>query len=105
MRTRGRMRLAIIGCGEIGTLRAAAISRLPSCQLDAVSDVEQVRARALAARYSTAVEVDWRALLQRQHLEAVVIATPPHLHAQMCIAALQAGKHVLCEKPLARTPD
>jgi predicted dehydrogenase len=99
------MRFGLIGCGDIGILRAAALARVPSCQLEVISDIDETRARTVAARYGGVVERDWRALLHQAPLDAVIISTPPHLHAQMGIEALQAGKHVLCEKPLARTPD
>lgn len=99
------IRLGLIGCGEIGALRAAAIERLTTHQLVAVSDVDEDRARTLSAKYGGVVEPDWRRLVQRDDLEAVVISTPPHLHAEMCINALESGKHVLCEKPLGRTPE
>jgi predicted dehydrogenase len=98
-------RLGLIGCGGIGQLRAAAIKRLSTHQLVAVSDVDQDRARTVSAKHGGAVEPDWRRLVEREDLDAVVVSTPPHLHASMCIAALESGKHVLCEKPLARTPE
>ena len=99
------LKLGLIGCGEIGGLRAAAIKRLSTHQLVAVSDVDEDRARTLSAKYGGAVEPDWRCLVQRDDIEAVVISTPPHLHSEMCIKALESGKHVLCEKPLGRTPE
>jgi predicted dehydrogenase len=48
---------------------------------------------------------DWRELIARDDVDAVVVSTPPSVHTEMCVAALEAGKHVLCEKPLARTPE
>ncbi len=99
------MRVGIIGCGGMGSLRAAALRRLPACSLQAVSDLDPERARAIAARGGAEVEEDWRSLAHRADLDAIVVSTPPHLHAEMCIEALNAGKHVLCEKPLARSPE
>ncbi len=98
------MRFGLIGCGGIGQLRAQALARLNSFQLTAVSDVDLTRANDLAARSRAAAVEDWRALLDRPDVDAVIVSTPPSLHAEMCLAALRAGKHVLCEKPLARTP-
>jgi predicted dehydrogenase len=72
--------------------------------LVAVADVEVSRAQAVAAQYGAAVEGDWHNLVQREDVDAVVVSVPPPLHPAMCIAALERGKHVLCEKPLARTP-
>ena len=100
-----RLRFGLIGCGEIGRLRAAALSRARSLQLVAVSDLDLGRATAVASSYGGAADHDWRALLRREEVDAVIVSTPPSLHAEMCIEALQSGKHVLCEKPLARTPD
>jgi predicted dehydrogenase len=100
-----KTRFGIIGCGEIGKLRAGAIQRSPAAELMAVSDVDPDRAHAVAASYGGAVVADWRKLVQLDDLDAVVISTPPHLHAEMCIKALESGKHVLCEKPLARTAE
>lgn len=99
------MRIGLIGCGDIGALRAAAFDRLPSLKLVAVSDIDEDRAKGLARSRSAAVDPDWRALVSREDIDAVIVSTPPHLHAEMCAGALEAGKHVLCEKPLARTPD
>ena len=48
-----------------------------------------------------AVVADWKQLIARDDVDAVIVSTPPSLHAEMCIAAAEAGKHVLCEKPLA----
>ncbi len=99
------MKVGLIGCGEIGRLRAAAIARLKAIRLAAVSDIDAARALAVSERCGAAVEPDWRSLVRREELDAVIVSTPPHLHAEMCIEALNAGKHVLCEKPLARTPE
>jgi predicted dehydrogenase len=98
------MRFGLIGCGGIGQLRAQALAQTNSFRLVAVSDVDLARANALATKYGAETTQDWRALLGRPDVEAVIVSTPPSLHAEMCIEALKAGKHVLCEKPLARTP-
>jgi len=99
------LRLGLIGCGEIGTLRAQAIDRMPGFRLRAVADADLDRARRVSFHYGNMLETDWRTLVRRDDLDAVVISTPPPLHAEMCIEALENGKHVLCEKPLARTPE
>ena len=98
------MRYGLIGCGGIGALRAAALGQTPGARLVAVSDVDPERARALAAGHGAAVEPDWRRLVERADVDAVFVSTPPNLHADMAIGALEAGKHVLVEKPLAREP-
>jgi predicted dehydrogenase len=62
------------------------------------------RARATAERFDVAnASNDWRDVVNDPRIDAVIIATPPYLHHQMVIAALEAGKHVLCEKPMARS--
>jgi len=61
-------------------------------------------AATAAARFNPATTTDWRKIVDRKDVDAVYIATPPFLHAEMAIAALQAGKHVYCEKPIAITP-
>ena len=99
------MRFGLIGCGWAGALRAEAMARPPGFRLVAASDQDVARARAVAEKYSAALEPDWAALVRREDLDAVLVSTPPPLHAEMCVAALQSGKHVLCEKPLARNPD
>jgi predicted dehydrogenase len=53
----------------------------------------------------TATYSHWRKIIDRKDIEAVFVATPPHLHSEMAIAALQAGKHVYCEKPIGITPE
>jgi len=98
-------RFGLIGCGDIGQLRASALTRAGLFQLVAVSDIDESRATAVASKHGGVVEQDWHALLRRAEVDAVIVSTPPSLHAEMCVEALKAGKHVLCEKPLARTPS
>ncbi|WP_409491239.1 Gfo/Idh/MocA family protein [Amycolatopsis sp. cmx-11-12] len=65
---------------------------------------DEVRAKAAAERFGWEdVETDWRALIARDDVDLVDICTPGDSHAEIAIAALEAGKHVLCEKPLANT--
>src|SRR5260370_32557929 len=62
------------------------------------------KAATAAARDNPATYPDWRKIIDRKDIDAVFIATPPYLHSEMAIAALKAGKHVYCEKPIGVTP-
>lgn len=98
------MRTGLVGCGWAGALRASAVARLPGFRLVAVSDQDAARARALADGHGGRAHPDWPSLVRRDDLDLVIVSTPPPGHAEICIAALESGKTVLCEKPLARTP-
>jgi predicted dehydrogenase len=100
-----RMHFGLIGCGGVGLLRAAALKKIPSFHLELVCDSDEARAQEMSRQFGGTVESDWRALIHNDSLDAVIVSTPPHLHAEMCIEALRAHKHVLCEKPLARSPN
>lgn len=98
------LRYGLIGCGDIGVVRAAALERGAS-KLAAVSDIDATKANAIASRAGVPADSDWRRLIERDDVDVVIVATPPSLHSEMCTAAFDAGKHVLCEKPLARSVD
>lgn len=98
-----RTRVAIIGSGFItGNYHLPALVA-SGAQVVGLADVIPQRAQALAAEYAVPVVTgDYRELLERSDVEAVVIATPDCTHAEIAIDALQAGKAVLLQKPMAR---
>lgn len=95
----------LVGCGDIARKRVApALRDLDTCELIAVNRADAARAESFAAEFGAKRwHADWRKLIEDSEVEAVYVATPVHLHAQQAIAAAEAGKHVLCEKPLALT--
>ena len=100
------VRFALVGCGDIGILRAKALARGNGVQLVVAADTDAGKANAVASLFPGAVAVtDWRDAIRRPDVDAVIVSTPPSLHEEMAVTALEAGKHVLCEKPLARTPS
>ena len=98
--------VAIIGCGLIGQKRAQALSaaRPAEARLVACADVALERANKLAQTAPGAVALaDWRAAVTRDDVDIVVVATTNDVLAEISLAAVQAGKHVLVEKPAARS--
>ena len=95
------MRVGIIGCGLVGVKRARALgdARLVACA-DAATDRAEALARAVPNRPE--VLADWRAVVERPDVDVVIVATPHHVLAEITLAAVSAGKHVLVEKPAAR---
>jgi UDP-N-acetyl-2-amino-2-deoxyglucuronate dehydrogenase len=95
------LRTALIGCGKVGQIHAAALSSLPESTFVAVCDDNGDRAAAFASRYGASPFTDLSKMFRDAKIEAVLIATPHPLHAAPAIAAAKAGVHVLVEKPLA----
>ncbi len=93
----------LIGCGDISRKRVApAIRDIAECDLVAISRAQRELAEEFAREFGARRWYDdWSALIADQEIDAVYIATPVNLHAQQAIAAASAGKHVLCEKPMA----
>ena len=98
-----KLRWGLIGCGDIAQRRVApALRDLPSCELIAVNRAQSELAPAFAKEFGARRwYLDWKKLLLDEDIDAVYIATPVHLHAEQAVAAAEAGKHVLCEKPMA----
>lgn len=102
-----RIRVAIIGCGGIsrgharGYLQSPDLFEVVAC-CDERGELAEERAQQLGAKFVTA---DYREVIASDDVDAVDICLPHHLHAEVAIAAAQAGKHVLVEKPIANTLD
>lgn len=98
--------VAVIGCGRIGGLRASLSSTHPSVRFLAVSDREQHKADILAQRTGADLAVtDNQAAIEHPDVDIVFVSTPEHDHRESIIAALEAGKPVFVEKPIALTLD
>lgn len=92
---------AIVGAGAISPIHADSIIKLNGVQLKLIVDSDPVRASQAAERYHCEAASDIQALLEREDIQVVHLCTPHHLHAEMAIALLRSGKHVLTEKPIA----
>ena len=98
------IRIGVIGLGWAGETHIKAYQQLPNVELIGLADVAVERVAQVAASYGIPHHYsDYRELLARDDIDAVSICTPNQFHAPAAIAALSGGKHVLCEKPLART--
>lgn len=111
MTHRQEVRIGMIGYKFMGKAHSNAYRQLPFffehsavpvLQAIAGRNREEVQDAARKMGWSS-YETDWRKLINRDDIDVVDIATPNHTHAEMAIAALEAGKHVICEKPLAMT--
>jgi len=96
------MNVALVGAGLQGRRRAAALR--PGDRLVAVADIDLPAAESLAREHGCAASASWQEAVAASAAEAVLVCTPPHLHAAISVAAMEGGRHVLCEKPLGRTP-
>jgi UDP-N-acetyl-2-amino-2-deoxyglucuronate dehydrogenase len=104
MSTPAPLRTGVIGVGTIGRAHVARLlSGQAPAELVAVADADPQAAAALAAEHGTEAAGSVAELLARPDVEAVVIAVPSGLHAEVAVAALDAGKHVLLEKPIEVT--
>lgn len=92
--------VAIVGCGLIGQKRAKALG---DARLVACADVQLERAQALARAYDAAVSADWKEVIQRPDVDIVIVATTNNMLAEITQTSVEVGKHVLVEKPAARS--
>ena len=99
---------AMIGVGNRGSYLLKGVMAQPNVKVVAICDNKPDRldkAATAAAASKPATTTDWHKILERKDVDAVFIATPPYLHAEMAIAALKAGKNVYCEKPIGLKPS
>ena len=96
------IRVGLIGVGWGALVHAPAFRAVPAFELAALCSQSSVRVTEAGRRLGVAdTSTDWRAFVRRPDLDLISITTPVGLHREMAVAALEAGKHVLCEKPLA----
>lgn len=100
-----RLRVGVIGAG-VGEMHLAGYSKLPRVDIAALAGLDDDRVRRVAAQYSVPQTFrEYADLLAAPDIDAVSVCLPNALHLPVTVAALEAGKHVLVEKPLARTAD
>jgi predicted dehydrogenase len=98
-----RLRVGIIGCGA-GVFHLEGYAEDPRAEIVALAGLDTDRCQKLAAQFNVpSIYGDYQELLAREDIQAVSLAVPNNLHLPMALAAFEAGKHVLVEKPIART--
>jgi predicted dehydrogenase len=96
-----KLGMGVIGVGTFGRLHAKVYAELQPCQLRAVADVSPARLEQATEALGVPGYADYRDLLAREDVDAVSICTTDEAHVEPAVAAAEAGKHVLVEKPLA----
>jgi predicted dehydrogenase len=101
-----RLRMGIVGAGNISTLNVPGYLEHPKCDVLALCDPKVERGKARAEEWNIPRVYDsLPALLQDEEIDAVEILTPTYMHAEHVVAAAEAGKHVSCQKPIANTVE
>ena len=96
-------RVALVGSGSIADQHLGALLEIPQAKVVGVYSRTEEKARKAAERAGCASTTDWKALVKREDVDLVDVVTSSGSHAEIVLAALQAGKHVLVEKPMAMT--
>src|SRR5579863_3652173 len=101
-----KLRTAVFGTGFVGRVHLEGIRRLGYVELYAIGEPQIEKANQLAAEFGVQkTEADYRRILEDPAVDAVHVCTPNFMHAPIARDALQAGKHVICEKPLATSVE
>ena len=96
------VKFGAVGASEMGMFHIESIAHHPKMQLVAICDKDEERVKNAGAKTGvTELYTDWHDIINNKEIEAVVLCVPDQLHLEMTAAALRAGKHVLCEKPMA----
>ncbi len=95
-----KVRVGVTGAGGEARWYMDAYTRLERAELAVVQDIDEGKAREQAARFNVEWSTDYRRLLS-DDIDVIDVSTPNHLHAEQTIAALESGKHVICQKPMA----
>lgn len=102
MGAKGTLRVGIVGCGEIAPLHISSILKIKNAELVAVCDFNEDLARRTARRFNiNRYRTDLSELLLKGHVDVVHLITPPQTHLALSTQAMEAGCHVLVEKPMA----
>ena len=101
-----KLKVAVIGCGSIAQHRhLVEYKNNPNVEIVAVCDIVEGRAKETAGKYHAKAYTSYEKLLASEQVDAVSVCLPNYLHAPVSIAALNAGNHVLCEKPMATSRE
>ena len=101
MRASRKIGIAIIGLGWMGQIHAKLAALIEDCSLRGICDVDPHRLDQARQAFQVDGYTDYRALLERRDVEAIYLVTPPTVRSAIIRDCVQAGKHILCEKPLA----
>ncbi|TYP79716.1 Gfo/Idh/MocA family protein [Paenibacillus methanolicus] len=99
------MKVAVLGCGGLGHVHARIYAGMEEVSLTAVCDIDAGRADRLAEELGVAAYADFRDMLEEAEFDVISIAVPSWLHHAYAVQAARAGKHVICEKPIALTAE
>src|SRR5688572_8701996 len=103
---REKWRFVMVGAGCISEIHIKTLAKEPLSEVVVIADVNIDRSRQRAENHGIPyVHEDYRELVRREDVDAVLVCVPNDLHAPVAIEALRAGKHVLCEKPMALNAD
>lgn len=107
--TEQKLRVAIVGCGGIANGKhMPSLKKIAEAEMVAFCDIVQERAEQAKAEYGNAdakVYTDYKELLRDTSIDVVQVCTPNDAHSEIAVAAMEAGKHVMSEKPMAKTVD
>jgi len=103
MATKDTVRVGLIGAGRIAQVHAAAYQRIARGEIVAVTDPVLAAAERMSTEHGYELQSTFQDILADDSIDAVLLATPNFLHAEQTIQALEAGKHVFCQKPISLT--
>jgi UDP-N-acetylglucosamine 3-dehydrogenase len=105
MKNMKEVKVAVIGVGNMGRHHARVYSQLKNVKLVAVSDINENVGKEIASKYGCKFYKDYKEMLEKEKIDAVSIAVPTSLHKIVALDAINLGKHVLIEKPIADTVE